>query len=197
MITSVKVGRAKKQEYQGIIYDSKEEIYFLWWVHELMAAGYIAEYIYQPDSITITTPVKSDYKSATGLPRKNSIFPGHVYTPDFLITWKDLIFCHKLSIKGKAIYPIRCDNKMVSLVEVKAAYTDSNILKNLNIKRAVIYANTGQYISLVKIDNKRKSLFDKTFTPARYLKTDKGAMDRKIHYDVRLVSEGGELGLRV
>ena len=61
IIEEIKIGKSKIYQYNGEKFDSKEEIYFLWYLEELKQNGFVESYHYHPKSFDLT---KGFYYSA-------------------------------------------------------------------------------------------------------------------------------------
>jgi len=92
-IIKIKQGDKNKYGYQGVIYDSREEIYFLWWLQDANKERLLV-FDYQPESIHLSDPVKAvweEQKKTKVKERELHIFNSRSYTPDFSITWNEQI----------------------------------------------------------------------------------------------------------
>ena len=175
---------------KGVEVKSKEELYFSWWLDELEDNGIIESYGYEPKTFklsdaahyTKTVQMKTKSKIVT-----RTLLQPHSYTPDFQIHWhKDMDFIHSW-----------CG---LSWVDVKGGYS-----KNFNdtafpLNQKWMYDKFGIYVEKVvsgsstyKNSKKelviKKGLFAKTFTPKRYLLTDKSNKPRKINFKVTLLED--------
>lgn len=168
-------------------FDSKEELYFSWFIKELVEAGYIYLYTKITDSYQLTNGLTWNYikpmKKVPDKLLKQTILKPSVYTPDFKIQWTEKalgIFVTELidnKDKKKITTPFICQN-MVSIIEIKGNF-DSNNMSRLAINNIkFLYEKYGLYVNLIKIPG----IFNKTFTPIRYLNTDKSNKTRKINY---------------
>ena len=102
-----KANRTNVIEFDGIIFDSNEELDFYHWICEAKKFGFIDNFIYNDKSyvlsekqtITTTQTLKTKTKEV-----EKHLFHPHIYTPDFIFTkgdkWKyikksnDLISTH-------------------------------------------------------------------------------------------------------
>lgn len=184
---------AKKREKikeDGHEFDSNEEQYFWWWVRSLKEAGYIKDVVFQPESFKLADSLwGSYYKEMKRVPDKlvqEEIMPGKLYTCDAMIMWeekaKDIFFTdikstlrkkERNSMKYLLAHKIDSDsfngNDWYSYIEVKPVFDQNNMtmLAKVNIKW--VYEKYQQYINMV-IPEK---LFNKTFTPKRFLYCNK------------------------
>jgi hypothetical protein len=192
----------KKYIYDDKIYDSKEEIYFFWYLTELYNNGFIFQINYQPQTFTLAD--KQEYYWTQVLKTKTkqmlaTILQGHDYTPDFLIIWSsraqgilynksDDIFNFRKNVFVGKKYTYSQD---VSFIEVKAEFGKYNSFRWFTINQKWVYQKFGIYIQMVK----PISLFKKTFTPERFLFTDGGKQPRKLKYKPTLLEEFLRLAL--
>jgi hypothetical protein len=175
-------------------FQSKEEMYFSWYLDELKDAGYIKKWHYQfptyPLADTISVPVvkytPSGKLSKNQKPR--TLLQPASYTCDFCIDWtnkaKYLLFEPIDAIQtwrpvffADYILEIDCYR---SYVDVKAVFTrrDSDAAK-FSLLQKWVWQNYETYIQKVVPAH----LFEHTFTPKRYLITDKTKKARTIKYD--------------
>ncbi len=179
---------AKKREkikQDGYEFDSWEEVHFWWWCQALMKAGYIREFHVEPESFVLTDPIVVDYlkpmKKVADKMVPEEIMKGNLYTCDALIKWTEKangIFFLPIDStrrKKKAAslqYMIAHHDEYTgwhSYVEVKPIFDQNNMTRLAvnNIKH--VYSKFGSFINLA-IPPK---LFNKSFTPARFLYCDK------------------------
>lgn len=175
-------------------FDSKEELYFSWWLDQLKASKYINRWERNEKSYTLFSGLEHDYikpmKRVEDKRVVQTILQPSVYTPDFIIYWENKAIGKFVSIlqkhDGKIKTPFICDDYLMSVVETKADFDRNNMsrLANNNIK--FVYSKYKVYIDMVKLP----SLFNKTFTPDRYLMTDRTFKPRKLNYkNVRTLRE--------
>jgi len=159
--------------YNCVEYDSKEEIYFSWYLDELFTAGYIAEYDYQPPSFNLSESVK--YSWVKELKTKNksmetTLLQPHDYTADFKIAWNttaDNIFFDLNKLKSGP-FVVKYG---LSFIDVKPSFDKHNMTRKFHIDQKWVYQRFGVYVQKVV----PQKLFKATFTPNRYLYTDKSA----------------------
>jgi len=176
-------------------FDSKEELYFSWYLEMLKARGYVNRWEKTEVAYHLTHGLEHEYikpmKRVDDKVLKQTILSPSLYTPDFIIYWNPKaigIFVSKLrGTKEKIETVFICqDDEMISIVETKADFDRNNMsrLAVNNIK--FVYEKYQVYINMVKLPG----LFNKTFTPDRYLMTDKTFKPRSLNYkNVRTLSE--------
>ena len=165
---------------------SKEEIYFSWWLDELIKEGVINSYKYEPHSFLLieehgynwidNTKKKPKEKSST-------LLNSHSYTPDFLISWNgfhkklmwdlyhpDMSLTTKIN-KGKIV-----SQKNRSWIDVKGSYNKHGGDRIFPIHQKMMFEKKKLYINKIE----PKKLFSRTFTPKKYIVTDGGGQLRKI-----------------
>ena len=158
----------KKQtkEYDGIVFDSNEEISVYKWLLEAIEAGLVTSFVYQPTTFKLCDKVPVVRKRYKFLKRKPFIrldertvnkIGEYVYTPDFLI-WFDDSMVHYypdcfLIDQGKPLY-----------IDVKGDFNrgrNNSSGITFGIKAAWVYQTQGHFIQKVK----PKDLFKKTWVP--------------------------------
>lgn len=173
-------------------FDSKEELYFSWYLEVLRNWNFIEywEKIDEPFQLTSDLTIKyiKPMKRVEDKILTQTLLSKRVYTPDFKVKWTDQaynVFVQKLKDGEKIITPFISNKRNVSIVEVKGAFDNNNMtrLATNNIKD--VYEKYGVYVTMVKIP----MLFKKTFTPERYLLTDKSFKPRKIKYVTRTIKQ--------
>jgi hypothetical protein len=157
--------------------DSKEELYFTWWLDDLIKAGLIEKYE-RAESFQLSSPVK--VKVAKQLKTKvkmveRHLLDGHLYTPDFVVKF-DRDFAKKCKLWGFS---------GLCIIEIKADYDKDNMTRLFRINQKWVWKDYGVLVNLVKIP----SFFKKTFTPKRYLLTDKTMKPRRLGYKPRTLKQ--------
>jgi len=165
-------------------YDSNEELYFSWWLDELLKAEIVLKYN-RALPIQLSDPVKRwEHKKYLTKVRKEeklksvqkTILQAHIYTPDFIVLFKPL-FAEKFGLE--------CDDIGLSYIEVKGKHIPEGQARSFTINKKWVYKETGELINLVKVPD----IFEKTFTPKKYLLTDKTKKARRINFKVKTLEE--------
>lgn len=203
------MGNKQKKSYPGIgpsgstiVCDSKEEMYFTWWLKELYDAGYIetygkAEEIHLSFSVSKSIMSQNKGKVAT---RDTEIMGEHKYTPDFFIDWSEKavdVFLNVNINPGELFMFEPVDDGNDSLVEIKPAFDQQNMTRLAIINIKWVYAKEDKIINMIIPNNipdkgkrqKKKCLFHHTFTPLKYMQTDKSGAERSIKHPVRSLAE--------
>ena len=186
--------------------DSKEEIYFEWWLNELFALGYVNSYkraiqfklLNKVDIPTLKfKPTKKEPNRF--LPSTKNILKAWTYTPDYNILWNkkaENIFFTDIdtpidSTVTTYFYAKLTLNGYLSVVDVKPiafrAGVTSTSVKFPHIQKLMMNVYN-MYINKACPTGK-KSLYDKTFTPDRYLLQDVKPNKRRISQWVVTTSE--------
>ena len=177
-------------------FDSIGELHFSYWTEELIREGYIEQVVLQPEPYILSNPVTKMYKKEMKKTESKQMFQTvlreHVYTPDVLIVWTrkakgifyvtmedtDKLLPHHLIANHQGF-----ENRDVwaTTIELKPTFDHQNMtrLASLNIKW--VYEKYNHVVEMVKLPD----FFKKTFTPDRYLLTDKSYEPRKINYKAR------------
>lgn len=172
-------------------FDSKEELYFSWYLEVLRNWNFIRWWEKNTLSYQLTKDVVRTYirpmKRVEDKIISKTLFSGRVYTPDFKVIWTD-------QAHGIFVQDINCGEKLtapfisqggISTIEVKGGFDNNNMTRLAinNIKD--VYEKYEDYITMVKIP----MLFKQTFCPERYMLTDISLKPRKIHYATKTIKE--------
>ena len=176
-----------------LVFDSIGEMHFSYWTDQLTREGYIEKVILQPEPYKLSSKVvKKHIKPMKRVADKEvyqTVLREHIYTPDVLIIWNkkaEGIFyitedsdCKILPHHLFANYQgYRNRDVYATTIELKPSFDHQNMtrLASLNIKW--VYDKYNHVIEMVKLPD----FFKKTFTPDRYLLTDKTYEPRKLKY---------------
>lgn len=158
-------------------YDSMEELYFSWWLDELKESGKVVEY-QRGISIELCdskyTMVEKQLKTKTKQVKKH-LLDAHIYTCDFIAVIKPEFF-KKMGFEF---------NGCVCYFEVKGSFDFNNMTRLFRINQKWVYDYSGKFINLVKVPD----IFEKTFTPKKYLLTNKSGKERKIKFETRTLEQ--------
>jgi len=172
-------------------FDSKEEEYIYWWLLELKEAGYITEIETHPESFMLSEDVKGIITVKLAEVRK-TILAKHSYTCDFKVHWSAKasgIFYKDLSeSSASALLFITSFNRNITYLEVKPLFDQNNMERLFKVNQKWMYNTHKVFVNKVipvKLGKTTKSrgLFNNTFTPERYLLTDKGKQKRKLRFE--------------
>lgn len=182
-----------------MIFDSKEEEYFFWYLEELEKAGFIEDIIPQYPVITLSDKKEHEVFKQLKTKRKyynKTLLQEHVYTPDFTVVWKLDAFAliagfletyneHKTPFYCKVNPFEKTRMNPSSIIEVKPSFDQNNMTRAFILNQKWIYDKHKVFVQLIKpVD-----LFKQTFIPSRYIWTDGGTMRRKIKFKVRTLKE--------
>jgi len=177
---------------------SKEEVFFDWWLDELIEAHIIMGVKYQPKSFVITEPVKvamlKQMKTKT-TPFFKHLLYSHVYTADWIIDWhpdheQQWTWSHReptTRYNNPFSAYRRSDGLMRSVIDVKGTFNGKN-----NTSATTFPLNQKAVFDKYNILVQRivpSKLFEQTFTPLRYTFTDTGKPGRTIDWKVRTLEE--------
>lgn len=194
---------------QSFPIESEEEKWFLWWAGEMMQAGHIKSLSRgQTKILSENTKVHDRVVGKDGKVLKNKpsvLLMDQVYTPDFEIVWSGTEpgFAEYFSfIVDKPTFRtnIRAtgavgetagagETELFSLIEVKGGFMDANQKRISSILIKWTMQRYGLYVQLVQLHNDKNSFFDRTFTPMRYLLTDKTMKPRSLKYTPRSLDD--------
>jgi len=177
-------------------FDSKEELHFSWFLEQLKKAKYINHWERCETSYQLTGGVKHSYikpmKKVEDKQMEQSILLGSSYNPDFIVYWEPKALGIFLSIlnksEGKITTPFICDDdQLITIIETKADFDMKNMTRIAINNIKFVYEKYNVYINMVKLPK----FFNETFTPDRYLMTDKSFTPRKFkkNFNVRTLRE--------
>lgn len=205
------MGHKQKKSYPGIAADgsvmpcdSKEEMYFTWWLRELIEAGYIDGYS-KCDTVNLsfqeTKQVLSVTKKGKIVTKDIEILDKHSYTPDFYISWTDKaidVFLN-IGVNPEEIFMFEAanDDFSSSIVEIKPAFDQNNMTRLAMINVKWMMAHACEFVNIIVPvgipdkgkRQKKKCLFHHTFTPRRFLLTDIDKTTRKIKHPTRSLDD--------
>lgn len=170
--------------------DSDEEVYFIWWMEELYQAGYITKYE-RAETYELSPSIKRPYSEQLKTKMKHGqqhVMHGAEYTPDFKIHWTEKamdVFVTIFSHHKKKQTIFYCDHYLCSIIEIKGMFDRNNMIRLVTTNIKWLYDKQGVFVHLVKMPK----LFKDTFTPKRYLKTNKSQTSRTIKWSVKNLEE--------
>ncbi len=188
-------------------FESPEEEHVGWWIEALFEAGLVRHWG-RSKSYPLAPAVSREwierrFSPKTGKPLKSrhrtvKVFSEWSYEPDFEIQWAPAahgIFYveNALTYEGPDGHRMIAHNG-VSTVEVKPALARVNRMNHSRLLAARLAATAlfqahGVVTNLVQVSTRPKSFFDRTFTPDRFLWTNKSGMPRKIHFQPKSLDE--------
>lgn len=186
-----------KHEYPD--YRSDEEVYFQWYLDDLIEAGFIDKYNYESEEYQLFDQLKlpwMEQKKTMVKSREFEALKPSKYTPDFNIYWTEKakgIFVNGPASIEKPFFAgsefLNFTDQPKSVIDVKGS-AKSRGKKNSSaitfpLKQKLMWLVHSIYVHKAV----PQELFEKTFTPMRYLYTDKNGSKRKIKWDVKTVYE--------
>ena len=155
-----------KPEYNGLIFDSPDELELYWWAEEAKEHGLIEDFEYQKPTWQLSEPVIEEIpmfgkRGKPIKPKRRTVLQGATYTCDFHFHTKFIRFM-----------------QLSEFIDVKPKFSrrDSDAAK-FSLLRKWLYQRHGVLVhSLVPWD-----LFNVTFAPAKARVTPKQGKPRK-HY---------------
>lgn len=181
-------------------YDSNEEMYFEWWLAELKDNNIVNHYTRDTTiyvlSDNVTIQQEEVLKTKTKIV-EIELLPKITYRPDFAVAWNmehehiDLFINNLyLNTKIKNKYSTIYVADHISAIDVKSSIppkfsTSYSTLYTFPIKQKWMVDKFKIYVSKVPIPK----LFEKTFTPARFLLTNKTSKERVINFDTRTLND--------
>jgi len=182
--------------------DSNEELYLSWALDELQKRRHIIWYEPQSPQFFLTDSkwgVRREVKKTKIKTEDVQSMQRHVYTPDFMIKWNEDSVFYELfpdytkngapfwafENKGEDRPLSDIGNGVYSIIEVKPNFDRHNMTRGFKVNQKFIYDKLGVYVQLIKPE----ILFKNTFTPDRYLYTDKSKKERKIKFKTQSIDE--------
>ena len=172
-------------------FKSSEEKHFSWFLDDLIDHGYAKQWWYEPKTYVLSEDIKYDWVKETQLKTKlkvenkeSTFLRGHVYTPDFCIKW-DHSSVDKLWSSVGLTRPLHGDKHGYSFIDTKGSFDPHNMTRLFRINQKWMWDKLGIYVQ----DIVPQKLFEKTFTPQRYLMTDKMVQKRNIKWKVKTVTQ--------
>jgi len=183
------------------LYDSPEELWFSYWLKEVQEAGYINSFVSHPEPFLLSPAFFYSYDKALKTKVKTletNLLSPHIYTADYSVYWHKNargIFWNSISdrVQLKSIPFVAQEipdgnNNYYSIIEVKAGFSKFHAGREFSINAKWVMQKFGVYVNKVIISNKT-GLFKDTFTPKKYLLTDKSKQNRKLHFEPRTLEE--------
>jgi hypothetical protein len=185
-----------------VLFDSKEEEYFSWYLDELVK-NHFARGWRRPQTISLASNVKAWSQKGKAKPKPSVILRDQTYTPDFEVFWTQKAIDKKLvtslvheeseSLPESYSAPFSANTNSdlgpVSYLEVKGGFTEHDESRIYSILAKWTYQVHGIYIQRVNVSTAPNSIFAKTFCPARFLLTDKTMNPRKVRFTPRMINE--------
>ena len=191
----------KKTEINSI------ELYFQWWLEELITAGYIKSYAREPETLIVAETLEygriKRFKRKEKEIEKFNLFPEVKYTYDYIIVWEEAseyLFYEEINEEkvfqfGKPLFvATRHFEDVVSYVDVKPtvnAMRGGKVSSSISfpLKQRLCWENNRIYINKViprpmSGSGYKVALMVKSFVPQRYLLTDGGTQRRKINFPI-------------
>lgn len=173
-------------------FDSNEELYFDWYLKELLAHGIIKKYKYHPKPFVLSEPRRTEeyvfMKTKAKVVMKHLIAK-HIYTADFAILWNPENLYAYFNLMNIPSYPDifflanEINGMMVSYIDVKGQFAGPRNTSAVTFpsNQKWVLLKHGIYVQKVI----PKELFRITFTPERYLLTDKNMQTRLIKWNLK------------
>lgn len=197
-------------------FESKEEVYFYWWLKELEKRKLIYSIEYQPKPFQLSDKVFITWgkQLKTKVKKQSTLFLDEkTYTADFLFYWNEkllnkLFMCFDDTIyQSYKNFPFianksKKNGQYFSVVDIKGTFDEHNMQRIFSIDQKWIFQKYRIYVQKIithpMVTDKGKiipatALFPNTFIPERFILTDnkqtvKGKFkSRKINYDFLLI----------
>jgi len=188
-------------EYDGIQFDSDGEVFCYHFLTELLKAGYVNNFIYQPESFILSDKIQYPYTQTRKLKTKEvvtekqtTLLNAHEYTADFKIFWndkaKDIFFGYITEKKKLDNIPFIANYPKTSIIDVKPSFDFKGKTEKFIINSKWVYQKFGIYVQkITPVDSKKKCLFSETFVPEKCLYTAKTKKKKMYKFQVRTLKE--------
>lgn len=141
--------------YEGIIFDSNEQIDFYKWLTQCKENNLVTNFIYHPESFKLFEQ---------GIIHGKTILRPHIYTADFLIQFDKQFFQNSRILKN--IFKYSDDEHYV---DIKGGFNSYGSHTDFSINRKWVFSLYQKYVYKIQID----PFFEKTFIPEKSRYTQK------------------------
>ncbi len=162
--------------HKGLELDSNGELYFCYWMDELIEKGYIRKYE-RGKSYLLTDSLYNNYVQqlkTKSKPKVEVVMQGHSYSNDFDIFWEDKakgLFFNNFGEKWTCFFLSKPIFNM-SFVECKPEFDFKNMTRTSINSVKYLHERHGIFCQITK----NEELFKQTFVPKLALKTKTGKM---------------------
>lgn len=190
-------------------FDSKEEQHFQWYIDELVEAGYIRKFKYQPKPFKLFDGQEMrwlEIKKTKTVERHSKLLSGHTYQADFIIYWNSNAELKFFASHERVLnqnfkkFPFIANHHdsigYYSVVDVKGNYNQNDAWRRFSIDQKWVFQQHGIYVQKIicapagtKKFTPAYALFMTSFAPKRFLLTDESMKPRKIHFPYRLLKD--------
>lgn len=194
--------------------DSKEELYFKWFVEELIAFEIISGYKYHPKPFVLSQTMDFEVRNKIHPLSKVkiiSLLREHEYTADFILYWtpklRGILYEPISSVHYENIkyFPLLANydkgsDTYYSVIDVKGTFAGlhNTTAVTFPLNQKWVWAKYNVYINKIvthpRVSKTGKNIpsnaiFPLTFVPERFLLTDKDMTERIIHYRKRTIAQ--------
>lgn len=170
-------------------FDSDEELQFYWYLMELKNEGLITDVKYHPQVFSLSNKILHVYDKPLKTKSKEievTLLSEHRYQADFYFFWTESLngrFYSSINSRFSLNYPFitnqsQKSGRYFSIVDVKGTFNQNDAYRRFSIDQKWVYQRYGLYVQKIIPVH----LFKNTFTPKRYLFTDKSMKPRKLNY---------------
>jgi len=187
------------EDLSKIGFESDEEMYAYIYFSELRQAGYVSSIVLHPEPYVLSSKLDSTYESklkTKTIHVTEEILKPHIYTADLMVIWTEKakgLFFETIDggerfKKGPSMikFVAHEDSSFYySIVEVKPTFDMNNMTRLAKINQKWVWE---KYQKVVNIMVPEK-WFKNTFTPNRFLKTNKSGKARKIKFETKSLNQ--------
>lgn len=188
---------------------SMEEDYFQWYLDELIDAGYVRSFKYQPKPFRLFKGASVQWLEVLKTKTKERTQPllsEHVYQADFILYWNDsaemLFYGGFESVLNTSLkkFPFIANHDenlgYYTVLDVKGTFNQNDAWRRFSIDQKWVFLTYNIYVQkIITVPSGTKkftpanTLFTKTFMPKRYKRTDEDKQDRVIHFPHKSLQE--------
>jgi len=170
-------------------YESKEELWFSWYLNELTSAGFIDRCHYHPKPFELSEKVMYQYIKQLKTKVKHinrTLLKPHTYQADFVIIWNpkayDIFFTESIGVDPMK-YPFYATpryslGQFRSVVDIKGTFNRNESWTKFSVSQKWVWQKYRLYVQKIVLPD----IFKKTFTPDRFRYTDAKKQKRTINY---------------
>lgn len=166
------MARKKKYQYNGIGFDSTDQIYMYCWLLQLEQEKLISQMQLQPPSFPLSQKVTFN---------KRTLLHEHVYTCDFMVKFTQY---ESLPASIKEIFYIKSQDEKF-YIQIKPSFDRSNMTRLFTINQKWLFKQSGIYVYKIEVDK----LFQKTFVPEYCRYTQKTKKLRQKYKNFKTIKE--------
>lgn len=185
------MGKNKRSDivYNGMEFDSKEELQFYYWLEEALANNLVKAFTYQPsefylsDKLTINRTVES--KKGKIKEKEFSLLQPHIYTADFKIIFTDTFLNQIKNTDAEKYFKYILTTNMDVFFDIKGSFNRNGGDRVFSVNQKWVYQKYNIFIYKIVPEE----LFKITWCPEKCRLTDKKKLVIEKFKDLKNISE--------